>query len=499
MGIFIWGLAVALLCYTARLLFDRVRYERALQRNHCTKPAAYPHRDPFLGIDLFLEVAKSFKAGTFLETNKRHYEEYGKTFEANSWGVRFIKTIQPEIMETVYASSFKNFGLEPLRLDVGYPFFGKGILVTDGPFWEHSRALIRPTFTRAKFANFKSLEQHVTLMIDHIPKDGSTVDLQPLFKRLFLDTSSEFIFGKSINSLSPDAAIDGQEFIRAFEYAHRGVGTRVMLGKARYLVPDKKWHQACKTVHDYCDKYVVQALSKPKSAPAILDKNMPEKWILLDEMAKETRDPLDLRYQILNIFSPGHDATAVILSNTIFHIARHPKAWRKIREEVLHTDSKPLTYELLNSLKYLNNTIKESLRLTPFATLNMRICLQDTILPVGGGINGKEPLYVQKGDVVETGFYAMHRDKDLWGPDAEQFKPERWERAYPTWGYLPFNGGPRTCPAQQMVYTESAYVITRLAREFALLENRDSCLEWKEEMRLNFQSKNGVQVAMTAA
>jgi hypothetical protein len=39
----------------------------------------------------------------------------------------------------------------------------------------------------------------------------------------------------------------------------------------------------------------------------------------------------------------------------------------------------------------------------------------------------------------------MHRRKDLYGDDAEEFIPERWEHLRPTWEYLPFNGGPRIC------------------------------------------------------
>jgi cytochrome P450 len=37
----------------------------------------------------------------------------------------------------------------------------------------------------------------------------------------------------------------------------------------------------------------------------------------------------------------------------------------------------------------------------------------------------------------------MHRNKDIWGPDAEAFIPERWERRKAGFEYLPFNGGPR--------------------------------------------------------
>jgi hypothetical protein len=39
----------------------------------------------------------------------------------------------------------------------------------------------------------------------------------------------------------------------------------------------------------------------------------------------------------------------------------------------------------------------------------------------------------------------MHRRKDIWGPDADDFRPERWDGRRVGWEYLPFNGGPRIC------------------------------------------------------
>jgi cytochrome P450 len=55
----------------------------------------------------------------------------------------------------------------------------------------------------------------------------------------------------------------------------------------------------------------------------------------------------------------------------------------------------------------------------------------------------------------------MHRRKDIWGPDAEIFKPERWLSRRPGWDYLPFNGGPRICIGQQFALTEVGYVVIR--------------------------------------
>ena len=69
--------------------------------------------------------------------------------------------------------------------------------------------------------------------------------------------------------------------------------------------------------------------------------------------------------------------------------------------------------------------------------------MRDTTLPVGGGADGKSPIFVKKGQQVNYQVYVMHRRKDIYGPDADEFKPERWETLRPSWQYLPFNGGPR--------------------------------------------------------
>lgn len=56
----------------------------------------------------------------------------------------------------------------------------------------------------------------------------------------------------------------------------------------------------------------------------------------------------------------------------------------------------------------------------------------------------------------------MQRRKDLWGEDATEFRPDRWENRRPGWDYLPFNGGPRICIGQQFALTEVGYVLVRM-------------------------------------
>jgi len=92
----------------------------------------------------------------------------------------------------------------------------------------------------------------------------------------------------------------------------------------------------------------------------------------------------------------------------------------------------------------------------------------------------------------------MHRRKDIYGPDALEFRPERWapeEGLRPSWGYLPFNGGPRICVGQQFALTEAGYTIVRLLQEFRGIENRDDS-KWEEKLSLTLAIDNGVKVAM---
>ena len=71
---------------------------------------------------------------------------------------------------------------------------------------------------------------------------------------------------------------------------------------------------------------------------------------------------------------------------------------------------------------------------------NARMAVADTVLPRGGGPDGQSSLFVPKKKIVQYSVYTMHRRKDLYGEDAAEFKPERWESLRPGWEYLPFNG-----------------------------------------------------------
>ncbi len=111
------------------------------------------------------------------------------------------------------------------------------------------------------------------------------------------------------------------------------------------------------------------------------------------------------------------------------------------------------------------------LRLFPPVPLNNRTATRTTILPRGGGPHGDSPILVRRGELVVFSQYVNARRKNIYGPDADDFRPERWEEEHSEfgWAYFPFNGGPRACLGQDFALMEVSYTIVRLLQAFPII------------------------------
>jgi cytochrome P450 len=183
-----------------------------------------------------------------------------------------------------------------------------------------------------------------------------------------LDTSTEFLFGEAMGTLNDSTPWKGQEFLDAFHYAMKGTGIRFQLRGLRFLYRDRKWNESLKTVHAFVDSYVEKALAHPDSQPTPQESDLDEKaegakrerYILLDKMAKQTKDRVELRYQALHVFMAGHDSSSITVANALFYLCRHPAVYQKLRTEMLSAGDEALTFESLKSLRYLQHIVKES-------------------------------------------------------------------------------------------------------------------------------------------
>jgi cytochrome P450 len=337
-----------------------------MRKAGCSVPIKYRHKDPLLGLDFFLKRVKAMQLGDTLAVDRALFDMYGKTVQTNSWGAKRYLTIDSQNMQNILALQVDCFGVEPLNRPVGLPFLGDGILTNDGALWKRSRELLNPIFARAQVSQLSTFETHVKRMIKLIPRDKSTIDLQPLFKMLFLDSSTEFIFGRSANSLSPETtSVVARRLPEVFDDALRAMQKRFMLGrKISYLTGNgKEFSRRCAETHAIIDSLIDEEIelqqSKAGKSPTMNDDST-YSYVLLGELVKNTHDKRFIRDQLMNVFFPGRDTAANLTGNVMFFLARRPQVWDKLRSEVTGIGSQILTFELLKSMKYLQGVINES-------------------------------------------------------------------------------------------------------------------------------------------
>ncbi|QSZ35999.1 hypothetical protein DSL72_007123 [Monilinia vaccinii-corymbosi] len=458
---------------------------------------------------------KTSKEKRRLKAGYDRYKNNGYTYVLSMMGYDFFNTIEPENIKTLLAVNFKDYDLGARSIAFA-PLLGEGIFTTgsscddhsysdhtnfciDGAQWEHSRALVRPNFNKSQVADLRIFEKHIQVLFSQIPRDGATFDIQSLFFKLTLDTATEFLFGQSVHSLTSIDGSEQQRFGAAFDLGQIKLERRFSMGRLSNWMCDSEFDEACKTVHSFVNQIVHEALTKidAKEEKAV-EGDGPGRYLFLAEMLMVTRDPKQLRDELLNILLAGRDTTASLLSNTFHVLVRRPDIWETLKAEVDNLHGEKPDYETMKNMKYMQYVLKESLRLYPVVPSNARFASQDTVLPVGGGPDRTAPIFIPKGSAVAWSTYAMHRRADIFGPDAEEFRPERWapERGLrPGWGYLPFSGGPRTCVGQQFALAEASYTIVRLLQEFGALEDRDGT-DWVEQFALTVCSAKGVQVGM---
>ncbi|EXJ79312.1 hypothetical protein A1O3_08814 [Capronia epimyces CBS 606.96] len=405
-----------------------------------------------------------------------HFRQTGSTLEQVFLGTKAFGTIEPANLEAMLATNFRDYSMG-LRRDITFPMFGDGIFTQEGAAWKHSRELLRPQFAHKQYDDLAVIRDAVDDLLDAIPRSEGVVDLQPLFFRLTLDTTTAFLFGESVRSLrAPDTAGE-QTFADAFNIAQEYVAKRFRLLDLYWLIGGRKFREACDNVHRFADQIIEKNLKiKQDSA----DQAEKEKYTFLSAVSMEIPDRDALRSQIINILVAGRDTTACLLSWTFFTLVRYPRVLAKLREEIAQTcQGRPdLDRNDLRNMSFLNNVVKETLRLYPSVPVNTRTATTTTILPTGGGPDRKSPILIPKGSAVAYSVYSMHRRPDLYGMDAEIFRPERWDEDMPLyhdpthakWGYLPFNGGPRICLGMDFALTEAAYTIVRLIQRFPVIK-----------------------------
>lgn len=462
----------------------------------------------FFGITPFIRLAKAVREKRWVEYIADQYGVNGTTFTQVVLGKRMISTIDPENLKAILATQFNDFSLGTRHREF-FPLLGDGIFTLDGAGWSHARGLLRPQFTRDQVADLDLMNSHVSHLIDLIPTDNASFDIQRLFFLLTIDSATHFLFGESVNAMgaSKDAGLLAQSsvggaagFAEAFNTSQDILAARSRAMNFYWLVNPKEFKDANARVHEVVDHYVRLAIES-KNRPADQESG---RYIFAEALAADNDDPKVLRDNMLNILLAGRDTTASLLSSAFFFLARSPRVWNRLRQTIVdefgdsQSPTNDITQAKLKDVPYLRYVLNEVLRLMPPVPLNFRVATKDTSLPVGGGPDGRSPIFVPKGMTVTYSVYAMHRRKDFYGADSHEFRPERWEEnGRRGWDYLPFNGGPRICLGQQYALTEASYTLVKLVQRFDTLENADPTLVRPAiQSNLTMSHEQGVKIRL---
>ncbi|RFU28119.1 hypothetical protein B7463_g8229, partial [Scytalidium lignicola] len=456
---------VAHLFYHVTKSYLEYRADTAFGRRHgCHLPPELPKRWP-LGIDRIKELWDSNAEGrllAFLCSIAKDYEPRNNLYQYLLVGPRAFHVLHPKNVEAVLSTNFKDYGFG-VRQQVFAPLLGNGIFTQEGLAWKHSRELLRKQFIQTQYQNLDQFREHVDNLITHIPEDG-VMDLQPLFFSLTLDTATALLFGQSVYSLRADIDQDAENrmFAESFTVAQEGLAKRFRIAPWHFFYNPAKFRRACANVHRFVERYIKEQNLKIKESTS-----EDESFSFINQIAKVSTSDVDLRDQLLNVLLAGRDTTACCLSWTFRLLVRHPETMNRLRKEVSFVmgESDHPTREQIRKMLYLSCVIKESLRLYPPVPLNNRTAIHTTLLPTGGGPDGNDPILVRKGELVVYSQYVHSRRMNIYGQDAGDFRPERWEGdelANIGWSYFPFSGGPRQCLGEDFALMEVSYTVIRL-------------------------------------
>jgi cytochrome P450 len=176
----------------------------------------------------------------------------------------------------------------------------------------------------------------------------------------------------------------------------------------------------------------------------------------------------ELKDQVLMLLFAGHDTLTSAIASFCLLLAQNPDVMAKVRaEQQQFPATEPLTLEQLKQMTYLEQVLREVLRLVPPVGSIFRTVINACEF---GGYE------IPKGWSVLSEITQTHQDSQLY-PEPERFDPDRFssERVPKPFSYVPFGGGLRDCLGKEFARLEMKLFAAKIVREFEweLLPDQD--------------------------
>ncbi|KIJ63129.1 hypothetical protein HYDPIDRAFT_113701 [Hydnomerulius pinastri MD-312] len=391
--------------------------------------------------------------------------------------------------------------------------FGMGLLSTLGDHHRKQRKMLNPVFSINHMRHMTPIFREIATdlrdsIAEQVKRGPQEINMLEWLTRTALELVGRSGLGTSFDDLKGDATNPYPKAIEDLSPSlFRTVPIRqflpylVKLGPAsfrRFVVNNLPWKdvQEIRRIVDVMDKTSIEVFEAKKKALAEGDEAVMQQVgqgkdimsILLREnmtASEEDRLPdLELLGQMTTLVFAATDTTSGALSRTLLTLAHHPDAQKKLREEYKQAKAEKgeLTYDDLVNLSYLDAVCRETLRLYPPVTGVVRMARKDDTLPFSTiikGVDGNEinEIPVPKNTSIFVSIIAANRNREVWGEDALEWKPERWLSPLPssvTDAQIPgvyshlmtFLGGGRACIGFKFSQLEMKVVLTMLLESF---------------------------------
>ncbi|KAJ7820773.1 cytochrome P450 [Mycena olivaceomarginata] len=443
---------------------------------------------------------------------------HGPVFNIRTLFDNLIFTTQPEHVKSILSTNFSSFERGWHFRFQFHSLLGSGIFNVDAedPPRFH-RAMSRPFFTKQRISDGRSYalpsDRAMATLMDRLQR-GRAVDFQDIASHYTLDWAFDFLFGTNIESLtsalpcslasrmlSQSKSNLTEAFMEHFSAALIQTSTRTRYGSAWPLfeLGGDKVERHMSVVYEYLEPIIQASLERSRHRTSDARPVDISHLTFLDYLIQHTQDKTILRDATVNMLLGGRDANTFLLSATIYALAEHPHVLSRLRAEVLEvfgTAGLP-TIQELRSLKYIRAVLNETMRMWPPVPISVRKS-KDAVLwaPVAPG---EKPFFIPAGTNVSWSVFLIHRRKDLWGPDADKYDPDRFldERYHKYLApnphiFLPFNGGPRLCLGAEVAYDQATFFLIKLLQTYSEItlapdaQPADSLPPWQGREKLWF-------------
>ncbi|KAM0322562.1 hypothetical protein ACHAQA_009409 [Verticillium albo-atrum] len=340
--------------------------------------------------------------------------------------------------------------------------------------FRHIKDLYPMMWTKAEVLT-KTLNQEIASTPIVGMKGSSVVDLTTWASKVTLDIIGVAGLGRNLNTLEKSDDPLHEIYSQLLEptpeklvYSMLGLGLGLSFVRLLPWKLNAMFAEATEALNSLCGQMIQEKRT------AIQEKG-DEHFDILSLLIKSNNfSDTALKDQLLTFLAAGHETTASALTWACYLLAKQPELQRKVRQEVLEGIPSELTgsatFDLagvLEQLPYLNGTINESLRLYPTVPITLRQALRDTQI-------GDQ--FIPKGTDIVISIWYVNRSPEIWGPDAGEFRPERWitDDGKPNqnggsssnYDFLTFLHGPRSCIGQGFAKAEMRCLLAAMAMSF---------------------------------